>query len=80
LHFVLQAGADAIAVMCPTLFKPSSITQLVKYLKAVADQAPDTPFLYYDINVLTGVICEYLARCQLLHVEFLFLLIFAACT
>ncbi|XP_067940676.1 N-acetylneuraminate lyase B-like [Watersipora subatra] len=49
---------DAVAVMCPMLFKPSNIPTLVNYLKVVADQIPETPFFYYDINVLTGVIFD----------------------
>lgn len=44
--------------MCPTLFKPPTISNLVAYLKGVADEIPQTPFLYYDINVLTGVVCK----------------------
>lgn len=49
---------DAVAVMSPTLFKPSSIANLVSYLKSVADHIPNTPFFYYDINVLTEVVCK----------------------
>ena len=48
-----------MAVMCPTLFKPTGIPNLVRYLKEIAQHAPSTPFLYYDINVLTNVVCKY---------------------
>ena len=48
-----------MAVMCPTLFKPTGIPNLVRYLKVIAQHAPSTPFLYYDINVLTNVVCKY---------------------
>lgn len=51
---------EAVAVMAPTLFKPADIGNLVSYLSAVAKHVPNTPFFYYDINVLTGVLCEYI--------------------
>jgi len=45
--------------MSPTLFKPASIANLVAYLSEIGQSAANTPLLYYDINILTGVVCKY---------------------
>jgi len=66
-HAASVSGVDAIAVMCPTLFKPTCIANLVRYLTEIAQHAPNTPFLYYDINVLTNVVfdtAEVVRQCK----------------
>ncbi|XP_049443206.1 N-acetylneuraminate lyase isoform X3 [Epinephelus fuscoguttatus] len=50
-----QIGADAIAVISPSFFKPSSADVLRSYLKEVASVAPTLPFYYYHFPALTGV-------------------------
>jgi len=45
---------DAIAVLAPYYFKLNSIEKLVHYCKEVAACAPDLPFYYYHIPVLSG--------------------------
>lgn len=45
---------DAIAVLAPYYFKLNSIEKLVTYCKEVAASAPNLPFYYYHIPVLSG--------------------------
>ncbi|MCK0123829.1 dihydrodipicolinate synthase family protein [Gelidibacter sp. F2691] len=45
---------DAIAVLAPYYFKLNSIDKLVHYCKEVAACAPNLPFYYYHIPVLSG--------------------------
>lgn len=45
---------DGISILSPYYFKPASLSQLVAFCKEVADAAPDLPFYYYHIPVLTG--------------------------
>ncbi len=53
------AAADldlaAVAALAPSYYKPGSIDSLVDCCAEVAGAAPDLPFYYYDIPVLTGV-------------------------
>jgi N-acetylneuraminate lyase len=48
-------GADAIAAIAPFFFKPQSVEEAADWCARVASAAPNTPFLYYHIPVLTGV-------------------------
>ncbi len=48
-------GADAIASIAPSFFKPSSVKELVNYFKPVAAEAPRLPFYYYHMPAMTGV-------------------------
>lgn len=45
---------DAIAVLAPFYFKLNSIEKLVHYCKEIAACAPNLPFYYYHIPVLSG--------------------------
>lgn len=45
---------DAIAVLAPFYFRLNSIEKLVHYCKEVAACAPNLPFYYYHIPVLSG--------------------------
>jgi N-acetylneuraminate lyase len=45
---------DAIAALAPYYFRLSSLKSLLEYCKEIAACAPDTPFYYYHIPVLTG--------------------------
>ena len=45
---------DAIAVLAPYYFKLNTIEKLVTYCKEVAASAPNLPFYYYHIPVLSG--------------------------
>lgn len=45
---------DAIAVLAPYYFRLNSIEKLVHYCKEVAACAPNLPFYYYHIPVLSG--------------------------
>lgn len=46
--------ANAIAVLAPYYFKPATLDILVQYCKEVAEEAPNLPFYYYHIPVLSG--------------------------
>ncbi|XP_019748716.1 N-acetylneuraminate lyase isoform X2 [Hippocampus comes] len=48
-------GADGIAVIAPSFFKPRSAESVRAYLQTVADVAPNVPFYYYHLPALTGV-------------------------
>jgi N-acetylneuraminate lyase len=50
-----KIGADAISSVAAFYFKPSSVSNLVKSMAQIASAAPNTPFYYYNIPVLTGV-------------------------
>ena len=45
---------DAIAALAPYYFRLSSLKSLLEYCKEIAGCAPDLPFYYYHIPVLTG--------------------------
>ncbi|NKI25822.1 N-acetylneuraminate lyase [Arenibacter sp. 6A1] len=45
---------DGIAVLAPYYFRLSDIHKLIAYCKEIAACAPDLPFYYYHIPVLTG--------------------------
>ena len=60
-------GADAIAAMAPCFFRPPTLDVLIGYLREISSAAPNTPFYFYDIPVMTHVelsMVEFLERCQ----------------
>lgn len=50
-----RLGAAAIAALSPSYFKPRSVEVLVDCCETIAAAAPEVPFYFYDIPVLTGV-------------------------
>ena len=50
-----KIGADGIAMMAPTFFKPCNIDDLITFFKPVATSASNTPFYYYNMPSATGV-------------------------
>jgi N-acetylneuraminate lyase len=46
---------SAISALAPSYYKPSTVADLVDWCAAIAGEAPDLPFYYYDIPVMTGV-------------------------
>lgn len=48
-------GATAIAALAPSYFKPRSLDTLIACAADIACAAPQLPFYFYDIPVLTGV-------------------------
>jgi N-acetylneuraminate lyase len=58
-------GLAAIAALAPSYFKPESMNALVDWCAAIAREAPELPFYYYDIPPFTGVslpVEQFLAR------------------
>ncbi|XP_067270086.1 N-acetylneuraminate lyase [Pseudorasbora parva] len=51
-------GADAIAVISPSFFKPINAEALRLFIKEVSDSAPGLPMYYYHIPSMTGVELE----------------------
>lgn len=49
-----QLGAQAIAMLSPSYFKPRDLTALIGCCAEVAAAAPETPFYFYDIPSMTG--------------------------
>jgi len=50
-----RCGADAIAAIAPSYFRPASVPELVSTCAELAAGAPELPFFFYDIPVLSGV-------------------------
>uniref|UniRef100_A0A8C9W8H1 N-acetylneuraminate lyase n=1 Tax=Scleropages formosus TaxID=113540 RepID=A0A8C9W8H1_SCLFO len=50
-----ETGADGIAVISPSFFKPTSADALRQFLQEVAAAAPQLPFYYYHIPAMTGL-------------------------
>ena len=50
-----EVGADAIASIAPSFFKPATVMDLVNFFAPVANAAPDLPFYYYNMPSMTGV-------------------------
>lgn len=50
-----SVGADAVAAIAPSFFKPAGVDALVEYCAAVASAAPELPFYYYHMPSMTGV-------------------------
>lgn len=50
-----EAGADAIATIAPSFFKPAAAAELVAWCAKVAAAAPKLPFYYYHMPAMTGV-------------------------
>ncbi|XP_028300859.1 N-acetylneuraminate lyase isoform X2 [Gouania willdenowi] len=48
-------GADGIAVITPSFFKPKTAEPLRLFLQQVASVAPNVPFYYYHLPAITGV-------------------------
>lgn len=48
-------GFSAISALAPSYYKPGNLDALVDCCAAIASAAPQTPFYFYDIPVLTGV-------------------------
>ncbi len=50
-----EIGADAIATIAPSFFKPPGVAELVGWCRQVAAAAPNLPFYYYHMPAMTGV-------------------------
>lgn len=48
-------GADAVSALSPSYFKPRTMELLIDCCRQIAQAAPQLPFYFYDIPVLTGV-------------------------
>lgn len=62
-----EIGADAIATVAPNFLKPPGQAELVAWCAQVAAGAPQLPFFYYHIPVMTGVTlpaAPYLAQAR----------------
>jgi len=60
-----RIGADAISATCPSYFKVADASTLTECMAELAAGAPDLPFYYYHIPVLTGStldVVEFLSR------------------
>jgi N-acetylneuraminate lyase len=60
-------GADAIAALMPSFFRPATIASVVDFCRMIAEVAPNTPFYYYHIPDMTGVnfkMAEFLPKAR----------------
>jgi N-acetylneuraminate lyase len=46
---------SGISALAPSYFKPATLADLIGWCAAIAAEAPELPFYYYDIPVMTGV-------------------------
>ena len=46
---------SAVSALAPSYYKPGTLTYLIDWCAAIAAEAPEVPFYYYDIPALTGV-------------------------
>jgi N-acetylneuraminate lyase len=60
-----QIGAQAVSAVAPYYFKPGSVAVLVDCLAEIAGGAPNLPFYYYHIPLLTGVSLDMVELLQL---------------
>jgi N-acetylneuraminate lyase len=59
-----EIGADAIATIAPSFFKPAGTAELVAWCRTIAAAAPQLPFYYYHMPAMTGVnlaVADFLA-------------------
>lgn len=49
-----EQGADAIATIAPSFFRPASVDDLVAWCEPIAAAAPETPFYYYHMPAMAG--------------------------
>jgi N-acetylneuraminate lyase len=50
-----SVGADCIAAVMPSFFRPKTLAATVNFCRLIAAAAPKTPFYYYHIPDMTGV-------------------------
>jgi len=50
-----EIGADVVAAIAPSFFKPSGIDGVLDWCAPVAAAAPDLPFYFYHMPSMTGV-------------------------
>ncbi len=50
-----ELGFSAISALAPSYYKPGDLATLIDCCAVIAAEAPETPFYYYDIPVLTGL-------------------------
>lgn len=50
-----ELGFKAISALAPSYYKPGDLSALIDCCAVIAAEAPETPFYYYDIPVLTGL-------------------------
>jgi len=46
---------SATSALAPSYYKPATLADLIQWCAAIAAEAPELPFYYYDIPSLTGV-------------------------
>jgi N-acetylneuraminate lyase len=51
-----RLGFKAISALAPSYYKPRGLSSLIECCAVIAAEAPGTPFYYYDIPALTGLV------------------------
>lgn len=69
LAFHSKDKADAISAIAPYYFKIRKIEKLVEYCKEIASMAPELPFYYYHLPVLSGAYLNMQEFLKLAHSE-----------
>ncbi len=50
-----SVGLAAISALAPSYYTPGTLNDLIDWCAAIAAEAPELPFYYYDIPAMTGV-------------------------
>lgn len=50
-----KLGLSAISALAPSYYKPATLEELIDWCAAIAAEAPELPFYYYEIPAMTGV-------------------------
>lgn len=50
-----ETGVDAVASIAPNYFRPSTVRDLIEFMKPIAAAAGDLPFYFYNIPSMSGV-------------------------
>lgn len=67
--YAARSGVDAISFTAPSYFRPASVQALAHMCSAIAAAAPELPFYYYHIPVLTGVSFSMLSLLEAVHLH-----------
>jgi len=50
-----KLALSAISALSPSYYKPATLNDLIDWCATIAAEAPELPFYYYDIPMMTGV-------------------------
>ena len=67
IHHAKKIGAYGVGSLPNLFFKPNSVSDLAKYIRAQCAAEPDLPYYYYHIPSFTGVDIQIHSLFEMLH-------------